>query len=248
MKLPINQIICGDNIEVMQEWPDNCVDLVLTDPPYNVSTKDINKGNGTLKQNFGEWDYDYDPLPHIEAWQRILSVNGQIYAFSGDGLIGTYHSKFNKLFDFFKLLTIWRTNPCPQFRKRSYVQNSQYICWTRQGDYTFNFLSQNEMHTCFEYRFTENNIKSGHPNQKDINVVAKFIIVSSNPTDLILDPFCGSGTTCVAAKMLGRRYIGIDISEEYCQIARQRLEAVDTGVPVKEQKKGQQALFPQGFE
>jgi len=66
----------------------------------------------------------------------------------------------------------------------------------------------------------------------------------SNPGDLILDPFCGSGTTCVAAKMLGRRYIGIDISEEYCKIARQRLEAVDTGVPVKEQNKGQMAMFP----
>ena len=65
----------------------------------------------------------------------------------------------------------------------------------------------------------------------------------SKDSDLILDPFCGSGTTCVAAKLLGRRYIGIDISEEYCQIARQRLEAVDTGVPVKEQKQGQLALF-----
>ena len=60
---------------------------------------------------------------------------------------------------------------------------------------------------------------------------------------IILD-LCGSGTTCVAAKMLGRRYIGIDISEKYCEIARQRLEAVDTGVPVKEQRKGQGALFP----
>jgi len=65
----------------------------------------------------------------------------------------------------------------------------------------------------------------------------------TQPSDLVLDPFCGSGTTCVAAKKLGRRYLGIDISEEYCQVARDRLEAVDTGVPVKEKKNGQIPLF-----
>jgi len=71
------------------------------------------------------------------------------------------------------------------------------------------------------------------------------MLIGKMPTaNIILDPFCGSGTTCVAAKKLGRRYIGIDISPEYCEIARSRLEAVDTGVPAKEARKGQGALFP----
>ena len=83
-----------------------------------------------------------------------------------------------------------------------------------------------------------------HSCPKPISFVLKWLQRTSVlKTDLILDPFCGSGTTCVAAKMLGRRYIGIDISEEYCQIARDRLRAVDTGVPVKEARAGQGALF-----
>jgi len=84
---------------------------------------------------------------------------------------------------------------------------------------------------------------NGHPAEKPTVVCSGLLNISSRIDDIILDPFCGSGTTCVAAKMLGRRYIGIDISEKYCEIARQRLEAVDTGVPVKEQRQGQMALF-----
>jgi len=86
-------------------------------------------------------------------------------------------------------------------------------------------------------------IFTNHPTQKPIRLLLDMVARYSKPNDLILDPFCGSGTTCVAAKMLGRRFIGIDISSEYCEIARQRLRAVETGVPVKEQKIGQMVLF-----
>lgn len=82
-----------------------------------------------------------------------------------------------------------------------------------------------------------------HPAVFPEQLAADHIRSWSNPDDIVLDPFCGSGTTCVAAKKLGRHYIGIDISEKYCEIARQRLEAVDTGVPVKEQRAGQGALW-----
>jgi len=82
-----------------------------------------------------------------------------------------------------------------------------------------------------------------HPAEKPVGLLGKLIHAITITGEVVLDPFCGSGTTCVAAKMLGRNYIGIDISEEYCEIARQRLRAVDTGVPVKEQRAGQMALF-----
>jgi len=84
--------------------------------------------------------------------------------------------------------------------------------------------------------------RCGHPTQKPLRVML-WSLSFFPAAELIIDPFCGSGTTCVAAKMLGRRYIGIEISSDYVAIARERLAAVDTGVPVKEARAGQMALF-----
>ena len=123
-------------------------------------------------------------------------------------------------------------------------------CWLVWEKPFFPTMSDNELAwTSFDKptkSFRNNRIGNvnGHPTEKPLSLMVWCVENYSNPDALILDPFCGSGTTCVAAKMLGRRYIGIDISEKYCEIARQRLEAVDTGVPVKEQQKGQMAMFP----
>ncbi len=208
----------GDCLELLPEMPK--VDLVLTDPPYNVSTKDISKGNGKyLKQNFGDWDNNFNPETFIKLVN--LSENGQIYCFCSDGLVGNYCNIFNDLFGFFKLLVIWRINPCPQFRKRSYLQNQQYIAWARQGKYVFNFLGQTKMLACWQYKF--NDEKIDHPNQKDTKVISKLIKISSDIDSLILDPFGGSCTTAVAAKQLNRKCITIEIEEKYCEIGAKRL-------------------------
>ena len=84
---------------------------------------------------------------------------------------------------------------------------------------------------------------NSHPAPFPVILPKNCILLTTKSNNIVLDPFCGSGTTCVAAKMLGRNYIGIDISPEYCEIARMRLKAIETGVPVKEQKAGQKALF-----
>ena len=87
--------------------------------------------------------------------------------------------------------------------------------------------------------------RNNHPTVKPLALMEYLCNLTKTPTGgIVLDPYCGSGTTCKAAQNTGRRFIGIDKNPEYCEIARQRLEAVDTGVPVKEQRKGQGALFP----
>lgn len=82
-----------------------------------------------------------------------------------------------------------------------------------------------------------------HPSPKPIEFMLWLVKRLSEVDDVVIDPMCGSGTTLLAAKMLGRRYIGIEISEDYCRIARERLASVDSGVPVKEARAGQLALF-----
>ena len=223
-----NTIICGDCLEVMKDWPDNCVDLVLTDPPYGINL-----------------DNDWQNKVHTNQLQASNVASGGFDNDNGE-LTAEMFLKFdNRIIFGFPYLydskatgwLVWDKEP--MFKGRSLtspIEMAYSTVWA--GFKAFRYLWSGYM------RAPNAETKLGHPTQKPIALMLWLLEEYSNPNDLILDPFCGSGTTCVAAKMLGRRYIGIDISEEYCNIARQRLEAVDTGVPVKEQRKGQQPLFP----
>jgi len=215
MDLPVNQIICGDCLEVMKDLPDNCVDLVLTDPPYGIG-KDY--GNDSDKEFSSEW---------FEIAKRISKA-----------LIFT----------------------CGVVNMFKYPQPDWVLCWFKPGaisrtKYGFNswepILLYEAPHSTREPDVIRCPVGKqldvgNHPTPKPLQLFFHLVRRFSIDNDLILDPFCGSGTTCVAAKMLGRNYVGIDISPEYCEIARKRLLAVDTGVPVKEQNKGQMALFGKG--
>ena len=207
-----NQIICGDCIEVMKDWPDNSVDLVLTDPPYGLNNK-MQGGTWGIAYRRGdmqEWDYvvEQKDIDIVIAKGKNAIVWG----------MNNYISKPSRCW------LVWKK---PYFPTMSDCE----MAWT-----SFD-------RPCKVYSHNRIGNQNGHPTEKPLSLMVWCLENYSQPTDLILDPFCGSGTTCVAAKMLGRNYIGIDISPEYCEIARQRLEAVDTGVPVKEQRKGQMPLF-----
>jgi modification methylase len=218
--IPINTIICGDSLEVMRDWPDGCVDLVLTDLPYGV---------GIGYDKFEDTKDNLYPLVR-EFCYEAKRIAKRVAAFCGNG-------------------NQWMYDPPDWTLAWFYTGGANYCSWgfncwqpilvwgkdpkltTKQG--------------CWPDAFILNQTpdKYGHPCPKPLNVMQWLVSRTSNDDELIIDPFCGEGTTCVAAKMLGRRYIGIDISEEYCQIARERLESVDTGVPLKEARQGQMAMF-----
>jgi len=249
MTLPIieevtNTIICGDCSKVIKGWPVGCVDLVLTDPPYGISGKGKIRqtSHGCVEAQFGEWD------TYSLVW--LESIRSKI---KDTGAVTTFHDvkksteiwsgcKENNLHP--RNYFVWHKRKGGLNPRRQFVNDFEIGVWATCGkQYTWNggAVTKNVFVTEWcELKWPPN---CYHPTQKTIAVMEWLVGLFSNPGDLIIDPFCGSGTTCVAAKMLGRNYIGIDISEEYCEIARQRLKAVGTGVPVNEQRAGQLALF-----
>lgn len=219
----VNKIICGDCLEVMRDWPDGCVDLVLTDPPYP-------------KEYLGVWDKLFS------GSQKVLNRGGFLVTLCGhyqldfimrtaeDSLlnwfwIGTAPNNNQPIMHGFKVKCCHK--PILMFRKNMGMPNRIFYDNFGLRLKTKEWAESQELH------------KWGQA----LGLFYEPIDALTKEDDLILDPFCGSGTTCVVAKKLGRRYIGIDISPEYCEIARERLKAVDTGVPVKEARIGQKALF-----
>jgi modification methylase len=253
MNLPINQIICGDCLEVMKDWPDNCVDLVVTSPPYNTGNKSLgyHPNSKTGDKFYDEYDDNISPDAYAEYthhWIKSCIEKSRYVCWDIQYLSSTQMAFRDTIYDFYpnlKDIFIWNKQAVSQICKGRMAKGHEFV-----------FLFGKDNNMTFEYRnFPDNNYVPNRQTWYKREAIPEhhatfpmalpeyFIGNFSKPTDLILDPFCGSGTTCVAAKMLGRNYIGIDISEEYCEIARQRINAVETGVPVKEQRKGQMALF-----
>jgi DNA modification methylase len=226
--LPINQIVCGDCLEMMRDWPDKCVDLVCTDPPYGIAVSSNHGASWQGQQIAGDSDSSLRDRALIEC--RRLS-SGPILCFGSWKTpvpLGTHTCLvFDKgpAFGMGDLSIPWK----PSWEQIYVIGKGQ---WLGPRDEA---VLRGHVQVTWESKGRV------HQNQKPLSLMS--YLLSKINADVILDPFCGSGTTCVAAKMLGRKYIGIDVSEDYCRIARERLRAVDTAVPVREARRGQLSLF-----
>jgi DNA modification methylase len=240
--MEINKIICGNCLKVMKEIPDNSVDLVLTDPPYMISRKEKysgldwmgkrSKDGVNVNFDFGEWDYfdsleDY--LKFTKKWfeecYRLIRDGGQIYSFFSkerQWFLWKWWEEFGGKSR--NIITWHKLNPIPQVRKVGYQSSTEFAFWGTKGkNHTFNY-QLGQCHNFIETSICSGNERWTHPTQKSLKVIEMFLSYSSNENDIILDPFLGSGTTAVACKRLKRNYIGIEISEKYCDIARQRIK------------------------
>ena len=251
--IPENSIICGDCLGVMKDWPDNCVDITVTSPPYNTGNKNLGyQPNSTVGQNlYGGYNDDKPAGEYIEwiitAIKECLRVsryvfwNMQYLAPTKDCIVEIMSVFRDNMKDIF----IWKKQAVAQICPKRMASGFEFVfCMGQNSNKNFDNIDfppngyVPNIQTWYKREYFPE-----HHATFPRELPTYFIGYFSQNNNIALDVFSGVGTTCVAAKMLGRRYIGIDISEKYCEIARQRLEAVDTGVPVKEQKAGQLALF-----
>ena len=226
----------ADGPPILAGLTDATIPAIITDPPYNVSTRNGRDGTtvGTLKRkdgtarkvqrNFGDWDHAWDAKPFLAEATRLLTPGGSLVAFTSEFLIGDFvTSGLNH-----RNLIYWRkTNPTPAF-KRLYVRAIEMAVWqVKDGaPYVFNG-------TGYTPNVLEGPVVAGfvcangeareHPTQKPLWLMRQLVETHTVPGALVLDPFAGSGSTLVAAKFLGRRAVGIERDERYCEVIAKRL-------------------------
>ena len=248
--LPNNEIIAGDCVSIMNSLPQDSVDLVFADPPYNLQLKgDLHRPDSSKVDAVNnDWDkfssfeiYDDFTSAWLEAARRILKPNGAIW------VIGSYHNIFRvgaKLQDHgYWILNdvVWRkTNPMPNFRGMRLTNAHETLIWAAKSEkskYTFNYEAMKAMNEGIQMRsdwvipicngherLKNKDGEKAHPTQKPEALLHRIIVSTTNPGDIILDPFFGSGTTGAVAKKLGRNFIGIEQEEAYRIAASRRIK------------------------
>lgn len=250
--LPLNTILDGDCIEMMNSLPEASIDLIFADPPYNLQLKgDLHRpDNSRVDAVDDEWDqfssfkaYDEFTRAWLKAARRLLKPNGAIW------VIGSYHNIFrvgSALQDQgFWILNdvVWRkSNPMPNFRGKRFTNAHETMIWAGREEtskYTFNYEALKALNEGIQMRsdwvlpictgherLKDDKGEKAHPTQKPESLLHRVLVGSTNPGDVILDPFFGTGTTGAVAKMLGRDFIGIEREAAYRKVAEKRISMV----------------------
>ncbi len=256
--LPLDRILSGDCLDVLQALPEQSIDLIFADPPYNLQLQnELWRPNMTRVDGVDDaWDqfsdlaaYDHFTRAWLTACRRVLKDSGTLW------VIGSYHNIYRVgaiLMDLgFWILNdiVWtKTNPMPNFRGVRFTNAHETLIWAqkvRGARYTFNHhamkaLNDDDAHAedglqmrsdweiplCTGKERLKINGEKVHSTQKPEALLYRVILSSSNPGDVVLDPFFGSGTTGAVAKKLHRHWIGIERDPAYIQAAQGRIDAI----------------------
>lgn len=236
-------IFNGDCIDVMRtELEDNSIDCILTDPPYNLGNFMLERKTNMVKMRensfaYAGWDnMEYDEWilqmrNFFNECSRVLKKRGTMIVFMSIIKVESIVKLAQEAGFYYKTTGIWhKTNPMPRNMKIQFVTSNE--CWiyfvkdATSGVFNYNGKVR---HDFIESSVCPNSEKTfgKHPTQKPLRIIRELIELVTNPSDTILDPFLGSGTTCVAAASLGRKSIGIELDKGYCDISKQRLEQLE---------------------
>ena len=216
----------GDSLELLQNIPSKSVDLILTDPPYNVSKKNNFTTMGRSGIDFGNWDYDFDQLSWIEKISEKVSDNGSVVVFNAWRNLGDIANHLEDNGFIVKDILRWvKDNPMPRNRDRRYIVDYEFALWAvkKKSKWTFNRLNENYDRPEMKYPIVAGKEKTSHPTQKPLKLMNELVARHSDVGDVVLDLFMGSGTTGVACKNLNRKFIGIELDENYFEIAKNRI-------------------------
>lgn len=246
--LETNVVLEGDCIEILKTLPEKTVDLVFADPPYNLQLKgELWRPNNTKVSAVNdEWDkydsfavYDEFTAKWLTECRRVLKDDGSLW------VIGSYHNIF-RVGKTLQDLGYWifndilwvKTNPMPNFKGTRFNNSHETLIWAGKSENTkptFNYKTlkayneDKQMRSdwlipiCSGRERVKINGQKAHSTQKPLALLRRIINATTKPGDVVLDPFLGSGTTAVAAKELGRTYIGLERDSCYVDVAKQRI-------------------------
>ena len=216
----------GDCIELMQQIPDKSIDLILTDPPYEISNHD--GGHSSLSKRKLSVKSKVDSMSDGFCYDKCFDEFLRICK-TPNILIFCSNKQISKIMSFFEnknlstTLLVWhKTNPSP-LCNGNHLSDLEFVIYVRGKGATFN----ND--TPFEYKrkiyssgIIPKSIKV-HPAQKPIELLKRYIELHTKENDVVFDPFMGSGSTGVACASTGRRFVGVELNQEYFDIAKQRI-------------------------
>ena len=241
------KLINNDTFKALQKFEDKIFDMIFADPPYFLSDNGITCSGGKMViVNKGKWDKTLSVKEKhefnkkwIKECYRVLKDDGTIW------ISGTLHNIYSIGMaleeDGFKIInniTWQKTNPPPNIACKTFTHSTETILWAKKdlkkSKYTFNYglmkeLNDNkQMKDVWTTSLTKPSEKKQgkHPTQKPLEILDRIILASTKENDLILDPFCGSSTTGIAAAKLNRRYIGIDNEKEYLDLSIRRYQEI----------------------
>ena len=208
---------------------------IITDPPYNISKENnfSTMRHPRVGVDFGNWDRgDFDLYSWIPKYSKLLNKNGSMIIFCSYRYISFLIKvcESNEASMDIKDILVWqKTNPMPRNITRRYVQDMEFAIWAvkKGAKWTFNKPDcEPYLRSVFQTSTVSGSEKLGHPTQKSLKLMERILEIHTNPGELILDPFMGSGTTGEAAVRLNRKFLGIEKDNDFFKMAEQRLAKI----------------------